>query len=95
VINYDVPDEAENYVHRIGRTARAEADGDAITLVTPDDESLIHSIEHLLGHKIERKWLPGFDYDVPTPSWARPSAKTLAKRASQKQSLTERWRSML
>jgi ATP-dependent RNA helicase RhlE len=95
VINYDVPDEAENYVHRIGRTARAEADGDAITLVTPDDEPLVHRIEHLLGHKIERKWLPGFDYDVPMPSWARPSAKTLAKRASQNQSLADRWRSML
>jgi superfamily II DNA/RNA helicase len=95
VINYDVPDEAENYVHRVGRTARAEADGDAITLVTPDDEPLIHRIEHLLGHRIERKRLPGFDYDVPTPSWARPSAKTLAKRASRGQSLVDRWRSML
>jgi ATP-dependent RNA helicase RhlE len=95
VINYDVPDEAENYVHRIGRTARAEADGDAITLVTPDDEPLIHSIEHLLGRKIERRRLPGFDYDVPTPSWARPSAKTLARRASEGQTLAERWRSMI
>ncbi len=95
VINYDVPDEAENYVHRIGRTARAEAEGEAITLVTPDDEPLIHSIEYLLGHKIERRRLPGFDYDVPTPSWARPSAKTLARRASGRQSLAERWRSML
>ena len=72
MINYDVPDQPEDYVHRIGRTARAEADGDAITLVTPDDEALIHGIEYLLGHKIERKTLPGFDYDVPTPSWASP-----------------------
>jgi len=95
VINYDVPDEPENYVHRIGRTARAEADGDAITLVTPEDEPLVHRIEFLLGHKIERRTLPGFDYDVPVPSWARPSAKTLAKRASQGQSLADRWRSML
>jgi ATP-dependent RNA helicase RhlE len=95
VINYDVPDEPENYVHRIGRTARAEAEGDAITLVTPDDEPLIHRIEYLLGHKIERRRLPGFDYDVPTPSWAGPSAKTLAKRASRGQSLADRWRSML
>jgi len=94
VINYDVPDHPENYVHRIGRTARAEADGDAITLVTPDDEPLIHQIEYLLGHKIERETLPGFDYDVPTPSWARPSAKTLTRLATQSQSLTDRWRSM-
>jgi ATP-dependent RNA helicase RhlE len=94
VINYDVPEHPEDYVHRIGRTARAEADGDAITLVTPDDEGLIHRIEYLLDRKIERKTLPGFDYDVPTPSWARPSAKALVQRAAQSQSLADRWRSM-
>jgi ATP-dependent RNA helicase RhlE len=94
VVNYDVPDQPEDYVHRIGRTARADADGDAITLVSPDDEPLVFRIEGLLGHKIERKTLPGFDYDVPVPSWAQPSAKALAKRASQNQSLAERWRSM-
>ena len=94
VINYDVPDHPEDYVHRVGRTARAEADGVAITLVTPDDEPLIHRIEYLLGHKIERKTLPEFDYDVPTPSWAKPSAKALMRRAAQSQSLADRWRSM-
>ena len=94
VINYDVPEHPEDYVHRVGRTARAEADGDAITLVTPDDELLIHRIEYLLGRKIERKTLRGFDYDVPTPSWAKPSAKTLMKQATRSQSLAARWRSM-
>ena len=94
VINYDVPEHPEDYVHRIGRTARAEAAGDAITLVTPDDEALIHRIEYLLGRKIERKTLPGFDYDVPTPSWARSSAKTLVQQAARSQSLVDRWRSM-
>ena len=94
VINYDVPDQPEDYVHRIGRTARAEADGDAITLVTPDDEPLIHGIEYLLGHKIERKTLSGFDYGVPTPSWAQPSAKALRQNAARSQSLADRWRSM-
>jgi len=94
VINYDVPEHPENYVHRIGRTGRAEADGDAITLVTPDDEGLIHRIEYLLGHKIERKTLPGFDYDVPTPSWAKPSPKALIQQVTQSQSLADRWRSM-
>jgi ATP-dependent RNA helicase RhlE len=95
VINYDVPDHPENYVHRIGRTARYEANGDAITLVTPEDEALIYRIEYLLGRKIERKTLPGFDYDVPVPSWARPSSKVLAQRTAQSQSLADRWRSML
>jgi ATP-dependent RNA helicase RhlE len=94
VVNYDVPEHPEDYVHRIGRTARAEADGDAITLVTPDDEGLIHRIEYLLDRKIERKTLPGFDYDVPTPSWARPSARVRMQRATQSQSLADRWRSM-
>ena len=94
VINYDVPDQPENYVHRIGRTARAGADGDAITLVTPDDEGLIHRIEYLLGRKIDRRTLPGFDYDVPVPSWAKPSAKALVRQATQSQNLADRWRSM-
>jgi ATP-dependent RNA helicase RhlE len=95
VINYDVPDEAENYVHRIGRTARLDAEGDAITLVTPDDEKLVQHIEYLLGFKIERKKLPNFDYDVPVPSWARPSPDTLRKGSSQGKSLADRWRNML
>ena len=94
VINYDVPEHPEDYIHRIGRTARAEADGDAITLVTSDDEGLIHRIEYLLGRKIERKMLAGFDYDVPTPSWAKPSYKTLMRQTAQTQSLADRWRSM-
>jgi ATP-dependent RNA helicase RhlE len=94
VINYDVPEHAEDYVHRIGRTARAQADGDALTLVTPDDEAMIYRIEHLLGYKIERNILPGFDYDVPVPSWAKPSAEALIRRTTQSRSLAERWRAM-
>ena len=95
VINFDVPDHAEDYVHRVGRTARADATGDAITLVTPDDEPLVYRIEYLLGHKIERQTLPGFNYDVPAPSWAKPSAKMRMKQANQSMSLADRWRSML
>jgi len=95
VVNYDVPDHPDEYVHRVGRTARLDADGDAITLVTPDDEPLVYRIEYALGHKISRKTLPGFDYDVPMPSWAGPSTKALTRRARQSQSLADRWRSML
>ncbi len=94
VINYDVPEHPDDYIHRIGRTARAEAEGDAITLVTPDDEAMIYRIEYVLGYKIERKTLPDFDYDVPVPSWARPSAEALLRRTTEKQSLASRWRSM-
>ena len=95
VINYDAPEQPEDYVHRIGRTARAEAAGDAITLVAPDEMALVYRIEYLLGRKIERKTLPGFNYDVPAPSWARPSAKTMMRQATRSQGLADRWRSMV
>jgi len=94
VINYDAPDEAENYVHRIGRTARVDAEGAAWTLVTPEDEPLIHSIEYLLERKIPRTTLEGFDYDVPTPDWAKPSAKVILQRLEKKQSRIDRWKSL-
>jgi ATP-dependent RNA helicase RhlE len=94
VLNYDVPEQAEDYVHRVGRTGRAEADGVALTFVTPDDEGLVARIEHLLGTTVERRTLPGFDYDVPTPSWARPSAKALARQTARPRTLADRWRAM-
>jgi len=94
VINYDVPEHPEEYVHRIGRTARAKAEGDAISLVTPDDEAMVYRIEYLLGHKLTRKTLDGFDYDVPAPSWAKPSAKAIMRKQTQNRSFAERWRSM-
>lgn len=94
VINYDTPDQAENYVHRIGRTARLDKDGVAWTLVTPEDEPLISGIEYLLDRKIERITLEGFDYDVPAPSWAKPSAKTLLKRVERSQSNIDVWKSL-
>jgi hypothetical protein len=56
---------------------------------------LIYRIEYKLGRKIERETLPGFDYDVPAPSWAKPSAKTLMRQARKNQSVADRWRSMV
>lgn len=58
VINYDVPHDAEDYVHRIGRTARAEKDGIAITLVSEDDQYYFQQIEHFLGKEITKNPLP-------------------------------------
>ncbi len=55
VINYDIPQNPEDYVHRIGRTARAEREGDAITLVTPQDHAALGAIEQALGYNIERR----------------------------------------
>ena len=91
VINFDAPDRAENYVHRIGRTGRVQAAGVAWTLVTMEDEPLISAIEYLLGEEIERVHLPEFNYDVPTPDWAKPSAKTILRNASRNQSSIDRW----
>ncbi|UPT73214.1 MAG: DEAD/DEAH box helicase [Elusimicrobiota bacterium] len=62
VINYDITDTPEAYVHRIGRTGRAAKTGDAYTLVTSADEGMIRTIERKLGKPIERRMLEGFDY---------------------------------
>lgn len=62
VINYDVPENAEDYVHRIGRTGRAQATGDAFTLVTEDDVRDARSIERFIGAAIERKKIENFPY---------------------------------
>ncbi len=94
VINFDAPDEAENYIHRIGRTARVDAKGVAWTLITQEDEPLIASIEHLLGEQIERVHLPGFDYDVPTPDWAKPSVQTILRNTRRKQTAIDRWKAL-
>lgn len=68
VVNYDIPDSEEAYVHRIGRTGRATNEGDAVTFVTPDDASMVRRIEKTLGAPIERVDLEGFDYRVPAPA---------------------------
>ncbi len=77
VINYDVPQQAEDYVHRIGRTGRAEAVGNAFTFVAPDDERMIHRIEYVLGHKLPRRQVDGIDYSVPVVR--RPSPEEIRK----------------
>lgn len=67
VINFDMPDTADAYIHRIGRTGRAERSGDAFTLVTPDDNDMIRTLEKIMGHKLERQTIKGFDYTAPAP----------------------------
>lgn len=67
VINFDMPDTADAYIHRIGRTGRAERTGDAFTLVTPDDNDIIRTLERIMGQPLARKTLPDFDYTVPAP----------------------------
>jgi len=62
VVNYDVPQQAEDYVHRIGRTGRAEKEGDAFTFMAPDEIAMVRSIERVIGQPIPRISVPGFDF---------------------------------
>jgi len=64
VINYDVPHTPEDYVHRIGRTGRVDALGDAFTLMSPDEKKGVVAIERFLGQTILRVMMPDFDYDA-------------------------------
>src|SRR6267142_5327351 len=67
VVNYDFPMHPEDYVHRIGRTGRAQAVGDALSFVTPEDHSALRSLERFIGRGLVRKRAEGFDYRAPAP----------------------------
>ena len=62
VVNFDVPHVPEDYIHRVGRTARAEMTGDAITFVAPDEENDLRQIERAIGKRLPRVTVPDFDY---------------------------------
>jgi ATP-dependent RNA helicase RhlE len=67
VVNYDFPMHSEDYVHRIGRTGRAHAIGDAISFITPEDQGPLRSLERFIGRGIVRKRAEGFDYNQAAP----------------------------
>ncbi len=67
VINYDMPDTADAYIHRIGRTGRAERTGDAFTLVTGEDADMIKILERIMGSPLKRETLEEFDYTAAAP----------------------------
>jgi len=67
VINYDMPESTDNYIHRIGRTGRVNKNGDALTFVTSADTDKISALERLLDAPLERLTLQGFDYTRPAP----------------------------
>src|SRR3954471_6690821 len=79
VINYDVPQQPEDYVHRIGRTGRAAATGDAYTFMSPDEIAMVRTIERTIGQQIPRISVPGYDFgttsdaSVPLPSESQPA----------------------
>jgi ATP-dependent RNA helicase RhlE len=71
VINYDIPDTADAYTHRVGRTGRVDKTGEALTLAQPEDEPIVRQIEHVLGQTIERRRLEQFNYGDFNPE-SRP-----------------------
>jgi ATP-dependent RNA helicase RhlE len=72
VINYDVPDTFDAYVHRSGRTGRAERTGDAFTFAAREDASTVRTIERALGAPLERRHVEAFDYAAPRPAARHP-----------------------
>ena len=77
VINYDVPGDAEDYIHRVGRTARAESTGVALTFINPEDQRKFKKIEDLIGDEVKKLPLPenigpGPEYN-PEKNEGRPS----------------------
>ncbi len=79
VVNFDVPHLPEDYIHRVGRTARVEATGDAYTFVSPDEEAALRAIERHIGKHLPRQKVAGFDYDKrPAERLEIPLAERLA-----------------
>jgi ATP-dependent RNA helicase RhlE len=70
VINYDMPDTADAYTHRVGRTGRAHRNGEAFTLAQPLEEAMVQKIESVIGENLERRRLPEFNYGSFNPEWA-------------------------
>jgi ATP-dependent RNA helicase RhlE len=68
VINFDIPSTPEAYIHRIGRTGRAERNGDAFTLITSEDNQMVRAINSAIGTCVEQRTLPDFNYDAPLVS---------------------------
>jgi superfamily II DNA/RNA helicase len=95
VVNYDLPNVPEDYIHRIGRTGRAGRDGAAISLVSADERADLHAIERLLGFRIERRPVEGFpDFSLDKPKGGprkgngKPSANDKARQGKPK---ARRW----
>jgi len=93
VINFDVPAQPEDYIHRVGRTARAERTGHAMTLVSPEEEPAVSAIEHAVGRRLDRRRLDGFDYHArPTGVLEIPVAQRIAAIRAQRSEERQRAR---
>jgi ATP-dependent RNA helicase RhlE len=85
VVNFDVPAASEDYIHRVGRTARAELTGEAFTFVSPDETDDLRAIERAIGKSLPRVTLPDFDYTAkPTAKLEIPLAERIAQIRARK-----------
>jgi ATP-dependent RNA helicase RhlE len=85
VVNFDVPHLPEDYIHRVGRTARADATGDAFTFVSPEEEQDLAAIERAVGKRLPRVIVPGFDYSSkPKQRFEVPIAERIAEIRARK-----------
>ena len=91
VVNFDVPHVPDDYIHRVGRTARAERTGDAFTFVSPEEETDLRAIERALGRRLPRITVPGFDYSAaPIERLEIPLAERIAAIRARKAGDRER-----
>ncbi|HZI42631.1 MAG TPA: DEAD/DEAH box helicase [Gemmatimonadaceae bacterium] len=85
VVNFDVPAQSEDYIHRVGRTARAELTGEAFTFAAPEEADDLRAIERAIGKALPRITLPDFDYSAkPTAKLEVPIAERIAKIRAQR-----------
>jgi len=95
VVNFDVPNVPEDYIHRVGRTARAEMTGDAFTFVSPEEATDLAAIERAIGKRLPRITVPGFDYTkAPAERFEVPIAERIAairaRKAAERQRAKEK-----
>jgi ATP-dependent RNA helicase RhlE len=93
VVNFDIPAQPEDYIHRVGRTARAQATGTAVTFVAPDDREAVAAIERIVGRPLSRRTLDGFDYAAqPAGKLEVPIADRIAAMKAERAGARERAR---
>lgn len=91
VINYELPYVAEDYVHRIGRTARAGKTGLALSLMSPDEEWLLTAVEKVLDERLLQQWLPGYEPDLTKTAQANnQNRKPLSKQKLRQKALRQK-----
>jgi ATP-dependent RNA helicase RhlE len=85
VVNFDVPQAPDDYIHRVGRTGRADATGEAFTFVSPEEEGDLRDIEKAIGRRLQRVTVPDFDYNAkPQARLEIPIAQRIAEIRARK-----------